>query len=145
MRVQPLLPGKTDGAFDHREFLCLTIRGSTGRGTGFGRLRFAAASFGDTRRVAGTYQRRKLRQDKSVYNPQTNPDYPVVAMRTYRPTYTNTEIQDENRAKFAAAVAYWQGLTDLEKELYDERGAKRNLPGYNIAISDFMRYYDYAP
>lgn len=145
MRVQPLLPKKETPGLDHREFLCLTIRGSTGRGTGFGRYRFSASSFGDIRTVSGIYQRRKLRKDHSVYNDQTNPAYPYIAMRTYRPTYSNTEIQAENRAKFAAAVAYWQGLTDEEKSLYDQRGAKHSLPGYNIAIRDFLRYYEEAP
>lgn len=66
-------------------------------------------------------------------------------MRSYRPTYANTEIQAENRAKFAAAVEYWQGLTDEEKALYDERGARLRLSGYNVAISDFLRYYEEAP
>lgn len=145
MRVQPLIQNRQGDKIDHREFLCLSIWGSTGRGTGLGRLRCAAASVGDSRRIAGIYQRRRLRQNRTVYNQATNPDYPIVAMRSYRPTYTNTEIQEENRAKFAAAVEYWQGLTDYEKSLYDERGAKRSLPGYNIAISDFMRYYDEAP
>jgi len=145
MRVVPFVQNRTPGTLDHRDMLSVELRGSIGNGTGFGKIRFSKSSFGDTRRIAGTYQRRRLRADRSVYDPDTNPAYPVIAMRTYRPTYANTEIQNENRAKFAAAVAFWQGLTNEEKAIYNERGAKRNLYGYHIAISDFIRYYDEAP
>lgn len=145
MRVQPFSQVRTRGTLDYRDLLAVELRGSIGRGAGIGKLRFGAANYGDTRRVAGTYQRRKLREDRSVYNASDNPAYPVIAMRTYRPTYSNTEIQAENRAKFAAAVAFWQSLTHDEKAVYNERGAKRNLYGYHVAISDFIRYYDEAP
>ena len=145
MRVAPFVQNREPGKLDHRDTLCVRIWGTTGRGTGFGRLRFSAASFGDTRRIAGTYQRRKLSVDPTRYNPETNIKYPNIAVRTYRPTYSNTEIQEENRLKFAAAVAYWQGLTDEEKSMYDKRGASRNLPVYNVAVRDFMRYWDEAP
>lgn len=144
MRVQPFAKERERGALDHRDMLAVELRGSIGRGTGLGKLRFGAANYGDTRRIAGIYQRRKLSTDRSRYNDITNPAYPVIAMRTYRPTYRNTEIQAENRAKMAAAVAYWQGLTDEEKSIYNELGAKRNLYGYHIAISDFLRRYDEA-
>lgn len=145
MRVQPFAQERTPGTLDYRDMLSVELRGSVGRGTGFGKLRFAKGSYGDTRRIAGTYQRRKLSKDPSRYDPVSNPAYPIIAMRSMHPTYTNTEIQSEQRAKFAAAVAFWQGLTPEEKDVYNERGAKRNLYGYHIAISDFMRYYDEAP
>lgn len=145
MRVVPFVQNRTPGTLDHRDMLSVEYRGSIGRGTGFGKLRFSAASFGDTRRIAGTFQRRRTSKDRSRYHPVDNPEYPVIGMRSYRPTYTNTEIQEENRAKMAAAVAYWQGLTDEEKAIYNERGNKKNLYGYHIAISDFMRYYDLEP
>lgn len=145
MRTVPFVQNRQVGTLDHRDMLCTSIRGTTGRGTGFGRLRFSATSFGDTRRIAGTYQKRAVSKDPTRYDPDTNPRYPNIAMRTYRPTYTNTEIQAENRYKMQQAVLFWQGLTNEEKSMYDERGAKVNLPGYNVAISDFMRYYDESP
>lgn len=145
MRVQPFAPNRTRGQIDHRDLLSVELRGTTGRGTGFGRLRFSAASFGDTRRIAGTYQRRKLSVDRTRYDHNITLEYPVVAMRTYRPTYSNTVIQEEQRAAFAAAIEYWRTLTDEEKELYNARGAKLQMSGYNVAISDFMRYFAEAP
>lgn len=145
MRVLPFVQNREKGKIYHRDTFCLSIWGTTGRGTGFGRLRFSAASFGDTRRIAGTYQRRKLSSDHTRYNPETNPRFGNIAMRTYRPTYTNTEIQAENRSKFRAAVEYWQGLTDMEKELYNQRGKRINQSGYNLAIREFIRYYDELP
>lgn len=144
MRVLPFQQTREKGKIYHRDTFCVRIWGTVGRGTGCGRLRCGAASVGDTRRIAGTYQRRKLSTDNTRYNPETNPRYPNIAMRTYRPKYTNTEIQDENRTKFAEAVAYWQSLTDAEKAIYDERGAKVNLSGYNVAIQHFIRTYDQA-
>lgn len=145
MRVVPFVQNRTRGEIDHRDMFSLEYRGSIGRGTGFGKLRFSKANFGDTRRIAGTYQRRRTSNRRDRYHPTDNPEYPVIAMRSYRPTYTNTELQAENRAKLAAAVAYWQNLTDEEKSIYNERGSKRQMSGYNVAVSDFMRYYDEAP
>lgn len=73
MRVQPFSPVRTRGSLDYRDMLSVELRGSIGRGTGFGKLRFAKGSYGDTRRIAGTYQRRKLSKDKTRYDPVTNP------------------------------------------------------------------------
>ena len=145
MRVQPFAYPRPAKGLDHRDMLCISLRGSIGRGTGFGRFRFAATSFGDRRAVAGIYQKRRLSNRRDRYDQTTNPEYPIVAMRSYRPTYTNTEIQAENRAKFAAAVAFWQGLTAEDKALYDKRAVRKQMSGYNVAISDFIRYYDEAP
>lgn len=142
MRVAPFIQNREKPGIDHRDMLCTSIRGSTGRGTGFGRLRLSAASFGDTRRIAGIYQKRKLSVDKSRYDGDLNPAYPYVAMRTYRPTYSNTEVQQENRAKIAAAVEFWQGLTDEEKHIYNQRGVRKRLSGYNVCVSEFIKYYD---
>lgn len=145
MRVQPLAKKREPGKLDYGEMLSLNMWGSMGRGAGFGRLRFAKGNYGDTRRIAGTYQRRRLSTDPNRYDPETNPAYPVIAMRSYRPTYANTAQQDENRKKFKAAVEYWHSLTDLEKELYDERGARKQLGGFHVAVSEFMKYYEEAP
>lgn len=145
MRVQPFAQGRERGTLDYRDMLATELRGRIGRSAGFGKLRFGAANFGDTRKLSGIYQGRRLSKDPSRYDPVSNPRYPFITMRTYRPTYANTEIQEENRGKFAAAVEFWQGLTDDEKAIYNERGAKRRVSGYNVCISDFMRYYDEAP
>lgn len=145
MRVAPFATQRTPGTLDYRDMLSIEYRGSIGRGAGLGRLRCGGANLGDRRRISGTFQRRKLSVDKGRYNNSDNLRYPVIAMRTYRPTYSNTEIQEENRLKFAQAVAYWQGLDDEAKAEYDRIGDKRRMSGFNVAISHFMLYYTDAP
>lgn len=145
MRVVPLVQNRQKGTLDHRDTLCLKIWGTTGTGSGFGKIRFSNGKFGNTHRICGIYQRRKLSKDPRRYHPVDNPAHPIVAMRSYRPTYSNTEIQQEQRGKIRMAVEYWQGLTDLEKQLYNERGVRLNLSGYNVAVRDFIRYYDQSP
>ena len=144
MRVTPTATPDKNNTFSYFSCPGSVASGKIAASTGFGRVRFGASKIGDRRRVTGIFQKRKLSKDRTRYNPDTNPEHPVIVMRTYRPTYANTEIQQEQRQCFAAAVSFWQGLTDEEKAIYNRAGAKHNTSGYNIAISDFIRRYNTA-
>lgn len=141
MRVLPLAKDREPGKLAHNEMLSIEMRGKVGLGAGFGRIAFGAAYFGDTRAISGIYQRRKLSDDRSRYDDEHNPPYPYVNMRTYRPTYSSAGDLPENRAAFAAAVAWWQGMTPEERAVFKEEAERRRISEYNVAISRFMHYY----
>ena len=54
------------------------------------------------------------------------------------PTNKQTEPQQTNRAKMAAAVLAWQNLTDEQKRVYNERVERLNMSGYNLFIRDYL-------
>lgn len=55
------------------------------------------------------------------------------------PIDPKTPAQLARRATFAAAVAAWHGLSPAQKASYARRGKSRNLPGYNLFISAYLR------
>ena len=65
--------------------------------------------------------------------------YGVTRKIFYWPAYTRNEKQDEIRTTFASAVLFWQGLTDSQKLVYDNRARARRMSGYNLFISQMMK------
>jgi len=57
----------------------------------------------------------------------------------YFPSNPRTPSQQANRQKFANAVHAWQSLTEEQKKVYNERAKGKNLSGYNLFISEYMR------
>ena len=60
----------------------------------------------------------------------------VLTARIPAPSYTRTTAQDQQRNKFASAVASWNALSEAEKEQYNELGASQKPPltGYQYYI-----------
>ena len=50
------------------------------------------------------------------------------------PTYTRTTAQDQQRNKFASAVASWNALSEAEKQQYNEQASPYGLTGYQYFI-----------
>lgn len=51
------------------------------------------------------------------------------------PRNPRTTAQVADRVAFAGAVSTWQGLTDTEKQAYNDLGTKyNNIPGFNVFI-----------
>lgn len=68
-----------------------------------------------------------------------------VAGRTryYRDPYyiiknPRTPAQQTNRGKYAAGVTGWQGLTDPQKEVYNQRAIGKKMSGYNLYLREFL-------
>lgn len=141
MRVLPLAKDREPGKLAHNEMLSIEMRGKVGWSTCYGRIAFGRAYFGDSRPIAGIYQRRKLSYDRTRYDDEYKPPYPYVNMRTYRPTYSDAGDLPENRAAFAAAVAWWQGMSPEDRAVFKEEAERRKISEYNVAISRFMHYY----
>jgi len=56
------------------------------------------------------------------------------------PSSINNPEGAASRAKFAAAVASWQGMTNEQKANYNLRASYKNaLSGYNLYIKEYMR------
>ena len=115
------------------------IYGKIARGAGYGFARFGGASFADTSRVGGIYQRRRVRTAKGNADPTRHRKTILVKMRTYRPTNPQTVPQQANRSIFADAVAAWDVLTTNEKRAYNERATKKSRVGRQMFISEYMR------
>lgn len=56
----------------------------------------------------------------------------------YTPTNPQTVPQQANRQKLTDAVAGWQGLTNNQKEIYNERARYKPFSGYNLYIGEYI-------
>lgn len=78
--------------------------------------------------VNGIYQMRMTKRGKVP-----------VKMKFYTPTNPQTELQQANRAKFAAAMAAWQGLSSGDKAVYNKRAKKRQMFGWGLFIREYYQ------
>jgi len=66
--------------------------------------------------------------------------YGRTVMRTWiMPPNPRTVKQQSNRARFAQAMAAWQGLRADDKALYNARAKKLRITGHNLFISRYMK------
>jgi len=77
--------------------------------------------------VAGIYRRRPTQNGRTI-----------VRMDFYDYVITHTEAQQTNREKFADAVAYWQGLTEEEKNQYNIKARRLEMYGYNLCLREYL-------
>lgn len=82
----------------------------------------------DPEGVYGIYQMRMTKRGKVPYK-----------MKFYRPTNPRTPAQQENRQKFAQAMAEWQSLTEEQKLKYNKEARKINLFGRNLFIREYYQ------
>lgn len=113
--------------------------GQTGWSCGFGAIRFGYGKYGDDNLAQGIYQRRHTGYNNHGYIAGLPKNVYYVRMKSYRPTNPNTESQQIARQVFREVIAEWQALTNEQKRVYSERGAKRNLSGYNVFISEHLK------
>jgi len=60
------------------------------------------------------------------------------AMRAYMPTNPQTVPQQAWRAKFAGAVSAWQGLTGLQKGIWNSYNYPKHPTGYTRFIRAYL-------
>lgn len=82
----------------------------------------------DPLRVKGIWHRRMVRGQKVS-----------IRMKFYRPTNPETEPQQANRAKFAAAMSAWGALTENQKSGYIKRAKKRGMNGWGLFIREYYQ------
>ena len=56
-----------------------------------------------------------------------------------RPKDPKTELQQQKRLQFEAAVAAWRALPEPEKEAFRKRAAREGRTGYNLFLSEFLQ------
>ncbi len=54
------------------------------------------------------------------------------------PANPQTESQQANRQKYADGIIAWQGLTNIQKEVYNERAKYKNFSGYNLFLKEYL-------
>lgn len=63
-----------------------------------------------------------------------------VYVRTWvRPKDPRTELQQQKRLQFEAAVAAWRALPEPEKDALRKRAAREGRTGYNLFLSEFLQ------
>lgn len=55
------------------------------------------------------------------------------------PLDPNTALQQQNRARLAAATAAWHLLTTIQKDNYKKLAGKRQISGFNYFISGYIK------
>lgn len=110
------------------DFPAFSVRKKTGRSAQYGFRRFGHGRYGHPSLLAGVYQRR--------HGP--NGTY-TVRMRYSRPTDPSAPAVLANRAKFAAAMSSWGGLTDEQRAAYNVRAKRRGMFGWGLYIREFYQ------
>jgi len=105
----------------------LEIRGKVGAPSAYGSAGYGIFSYGAGAKNFGIYQIRSL-DGKQIQ----------VKMKYYHPTNPQTESQQANRQKYADGVTAWQGLTNEQKEVYNERAKHNKLSGYNLFLKEYL-------
>jgi len=103
------------------------VRGQLGRSSEYGQRLYGGHEYGEYSDKYGIY---RILTD--------NGKQIQVQEKFYIPTNPQTEAQQANRATFAAAIAGWQGLTDSQKDVYNQRAKYKPFSGYNLYISKYL-------
>lgn len=128
MRVKTLGNGGVNGILAGEVMPGLRVTGRLGYSAGIGFMSCGSARLADPRRNGGIYQKRHSK--KGVY---------YVKMKIYAPTNPQTPAQQANRARFAAAVAAWGGLTEQEKAVYNRKAGRQGRPGRWQFLREYLQ------
>lgn len=140
VRVKPIGAEGVEGIINGTTMAGIRQTGSIRRGDGFGFIRFGHSAFGASAFAGGVYQKRVTGYNNRGRHAHLPRKAYYVRMRYYRPTNPNTPAQQANRNKFAAAMAGWKALSPAEKKQYNTRAHKLRKRGYELYISEYMRY-----
>jgi len=61
------------------------------------------------------------------------------------PSYTRTDAQAYVRSKYYDALKNWYSLSESDKKLYNEKGSKLGLSGWNVYVMETMKGVAYQP
>jgi len=107
--------------------VAVQTRGKIGAPSAYGTAGYGCFEYGAGADIFGIYQVRS-RFGKQV----------VVKQEYYNPTNPQSVPQQANRQKLTDAVAAWQGLTNNQKEIYNERARYKPFSGYNLYIREYI-------
>jgi hypothetical protein len=61
------------------------------------------------------------------------------------PSYTRTDAQAYVRSKYYDALKNWYSLSESDKKLYNEKGSKLGLSGWNVYVMETLKGIAYQP
>jgi len=61
------------------------------------------------------------------------------------PSYTRSDAQNFIRNKYYGALKNWYALSESDKKLYNEKGSKLGLSGWNVYVMETMKGVAYQP
>lgn len=138
VKLKPLNVAGVEGLLNGEASPAIAITGNIGNGNGYGFARRGNALYGDSRGVAGIYQKRYTGYNQHGYIPGKKRAPYYVRMRFYRPTNPRTVAQQANRTKFQEAVENWQAMDDAQRAPYKARASRKGRRGRNLYIQEYM-------
>lgn len=105
----------------------IQIRKKLGRSSEYGQKLYGNFEYGEQDDRFGIYQMR-TRYGKQI----------LVKEIFYWPTNPQSVAQQANRQKYADAILAWQGLTDNQKEIYNEIARYESYSGFNLYIREYI-------
>lgn len=84
--------------------------------------------------IPDPYGVRGIYRTRVIYGKRYNEKLPI-----YSPFNPQTEAQQANRQKYANGVSAWQGLTDEQKDVYNEKAKGKRMSGYNLFLSEYLK------
>lgn len=122
----------TDGVLSLRQM------GKIGEPATYGRAVYGIALFGKSFDRAGIYQMRTCKMGEPTVGTKYHYKKRPILMKFYGYDGGNSEAQQAQRAKLAAAVAAWQSLTTEQKEVYHTNAVGLRMTGYNLFLRGQM-------
>lgn len=138
VKLKPITEADVEDILNGDAVPAIEIRGTIGRGSGFGFVRNGNGLFGERVGPGGIYQKRYTGYNQHGYIPGRARVAYYARMRTYRPSNPRTEIQQANRSRFNDAVIAWSQLTDDERKAWNTRARRKSRIGRNFFISEYM-------
>ncbi len=94
----------------------------------YGTRTYGNFRYGDMDNIWGIYQRRH-RRGKVIH----------ARLKFYIPSNPQSATQQNNRTKFTAGMTAWTGLTQNQKNVYNERAKKKHLHGVNLFLREYLK------
>jgi len=110
-----------------------------GRFRMYGRGRYGDSRYGDDE-IYVTIRKNNQVQISGIYHRNhAAGDEVYQRLPYYFPRDPKSDPQKAQRQKMTDSVIAWHNLTSSEKEVYNERAKGKNLFGFNLFLSEYMK------
>lgn len=94
--------------------------------------------YGQVQMPWGVYRVRHVREKFFEAGDKERGEQYIQKNEFYIPANPQSVPQQTNRAKYAAAIVGWQGLTSSQKDVYNKKAEGKKMSGFNIYIREHM-------
>jgi len=109
-----------------------------GRHREYGRGMFAFSVFGEEEEYIESSEGKKIYTTGIFRRDNVTGEVKYYREPYYTPKNPRTEAQQAQRGKLAAGVLAWQGLTDEQKNQYNEKAKGKGMSGYNLFLKEYL-------